>query len=70
MAYHNLFHTTLSENKPTHDYAEAGQVNYYKFNLDHVDVVKKLKIEVTGLHGEVTLMSSKSEEYPSVDNND
>lgn len=41
-------------------------MNYYKYKLEHVEVVKKLKIEVTGLHGEVTLMSSKNIEVPDV----
>lgn len=45
-------------------------MNYYKFNLNHAEIVKKMKIEVTGLHGEVTLMSSKEKEYPDINEND
>jgi hypothetical protein len=70
MASHNYFHTTLVENHPYHDYVEAGAINYYKFNLKNVDKVTELKFEVTGLHGELTLFSSSTEEYPDIDKND
>ena len=70
VATHDYFHTQLQENYPIHSVLEQGAKDYYKFTLSNTTSLKRMKFEITSIHGEVSMFLSKEEYYPDVNLHD